>query len=456
MSDRHFELPANPSLEYYRKQAKRLLHEFAAGDQEAAARVAETLGDRAAERFLLSDAQFVLAQEHGFRTWAEFRASIDSRTGDDRPVARLLGMSVSYFDSRADTLLAELHRNDPTALERLRTQVPRHADTSDASTLDLRDARLVLAREVGFPTWLDLVTHMEKAGRNQAELRQRWQQLEPELAALRAGDTGRLVGLSPDHANDLLHALALPEKVPGGQLGRELGVPLPAVAVLIEKATNLQVPLAHAARHNRVEFIRLLLEAGADPGVRHEAHTPLENAIYDGCTEAVDLLAEHGGLTPVTLWTYAACGRVDLVQGCFDAQGALRPGTASPRPDLMHLPGFATRRLTDDPDELLAEAFVHACQHGRTEVVRWFLDHGVPPNATSYHARTGLHWAIPGSHVEVVRLLLERGADPSIREGMFNADADGILHLALVTRPHHPTTKELDDLIAAHQPVDRG
>ena len=62
MPDRHFELPAHPDLEYYRKQAKHLLHTYETGDAAAQARVADVLGDRAAERFLLSDAQFVLAQ----------------------------------------------------------------------------------------------------------------------------------------------------------------------------------------------------------------------------------------------------------------------------------------------------------------------------------------------------------------------------------------------------------
>jgi len=85
MPDRHVELPAHPDLEYYRKQAKHLQRTYATGNT-AQARVADVLGDRAAERFLLSDAQFVLAQEHGFRTWAEFRAHIQSRsTTDDRP-----------------------------------------------------------------------------------------------------------------------------------------------------------------------------------------------------------------------------------------------------------------------------------------------------------------------------------------------------------------------------------
>jgi hypothetical protein len=38
----------------------------------------------------------------------------------------------------------------------------------------------------------------------------------------------------------------------------------------------------------------------------------------------------------------------------------------------------------------MAEAFVHACQHGRTEVVRWFLDRGLNPDVAPYFGRTGL------------------------------------------------------------------
>ena len=97
MPDRHFELPAHPDLGYYRKQAKHLQRSYETGDAAARARAADVLGDRAAERFLLSDAQFVLAQEHGFRNWAEFRADIESQSSiGDRPVARLWGAPGSY------------------------------------------------------------------------------------------------------------------------------------------------------------------------------------------------------------------------------------------------------------------------------------------------------------------------------------------------------------------------
>jgi len=139
--DRHFELPAHPSLEYYRKQAKHLQHAHEAGDVAAEARVADVLGDRAAERFLLSDAQFVVAQEHGFRTWAEFRADIQSRgTAEDRPVSRLAGISPGGYASMADALLTDLGHDDPGALQRLRAYVPRHSDAIDASAAELGDA----------------------------------------------------------------------------------------------------------------------------------------------------------------------------------------------------------------------------------------------------------------------------------------------------------------------------
>jgi hypothetical protein len=104
-------------------------------------------------RFLLSDAQFVLAQEHGFRIWAEFRAHIQSRGAtEDRPVSRLAGMSPGSYASVADAQLTDLRRNDPGALQRLRAYVPRHSAATDASTAELRDARLIIARELGFPT----------------------------------------------------------------------------------------------------------------------------------------------------------------------------------------------------------------------------------------------------------------------------------------------------------------
>jgi hypothetical protein len=58
-------------MEYHRKQAKALVRAYRSGDAEAVARAESVLGERARERFLLSDAQHVIAREQGQRTWSE-------------------------------------------------------------------------------------------------------------------------------------------------------------------------------------------------------------------------------------------------------------------------------------------------------------------------------------------------------------------------------------------------
>ena len=447
MPDRHFERPAHPNLQYYRKQAKRLQHTYETGDAAAQGRVADVIGDRATERFVLSDAQFVVAQEHGFRNWAELRAHIQNgSTTEDRPVSRLL-VGSSLYASLADALLTDLRRNDPGALRRLRAYVPRHSATTDASAAELRDARLIIARELGFPTWRELVSGAEKSIRDLDDRQEKFRRMRPQAEALLAGDTGRLAQLTAEQADTLLYMLALPEAIPGARLDEELGVPRAAVDVLVGKATDLDLPLTWAASSNRVEYVRLLLGAGADPGTRTGGTTPLENAIYAGDTQVVDLLSEHG-IAPPALWTYAACGRLDLVRACFDADGWLRSDAAASRPDPADFGPFPARiPATSDPEEIIAEAFVHACQHGRTEVVHWFLDYGVSPDVAPYFGRTGLHWAVMHSQLEVVRLLLERDADPSVRDEMLHADADAMLRVFFATRWHDPVTQQLRQLL---------
>jgi hypothetical protein len=217
----------------------------------------------------------------------------------------------------------------------LRAYVPRHTTATSAVTAELRDARLIIARESGFPTWQELLSFTEKSRRDLDERQEKRRRLHREAEALLAGDTDRLTA---EQADTLLDMLAGPETIPGVRLEKELGVPRAAVEVLIGKATGLDAPLIQAVRSNRVEYVRLLLEAGADPGARLWGSTPLENAILSDSTEIVDMLAEHG-IVPQALWTYAACGRLDLVQACFDADGNLRPDAASAHPNLADAAG---------------------------------------------------------------------------------------------------------------------
>lgn len=62
-------------MEDHRKDAKALVRAFRDGNADAIRRAERALGERAHARFLLSDAQHVVAFEQGHRTWKELRAA---------------------------------------------------------------------------------------------------------------------------------------------------------------------------------------------------------------------------------------------------------------------------------------------------------------------------------------------------------------------------------------------
>jgi hypothetical protein len=95
--------------EYYRKGAKSLLRAFHDGDPEAAERAQKALGERSRDRFLLSDAQFVVAREHGHRSWAEFKQAMHEAAvePDDRLERLVLALSRARagWGERGETVL---------------------------------------------------------------------------------------------------------------------------------------------------------------------------------------------------------------------------------------------------------------------------------------------------------------------------------------------------------------
>src|SRR5262245_38275053 len=75
-------LPARPSQESLRKQAKKLTREIAAANPEAIA-PARTQLPNAELPLSHRDAQLVLAREYGYTGWQELMAEVHRRLGQD-------------------------------------------------------------------------------------------------------------------------------------------------------------------------------------------------------------------------------------------------------------------------------------------------------------------------------------------------------------------------------------
>ena len=93
-------LPAAPSLEQLRNQAKDLLRAHRAGDGAARDRVAAH-HPRPAEPLKLSGAQLVIAREHGFGSWPRLRAYVDRVTAHGPGLQHAYHEDLEYYDDRA-------------------------------------------------------------------------------------------------------------------------------------------------------------------------------------------------------------------------------------------------------------------------------------------------------------------------------------------------------------------
>jgi hypothetical protein len=103
-------LPSHPSFESLRKQAKKLVRQFAAGDADALARVHDQLPG-ATVPLALRDAQLVVAREYGFAGWKDLRAAL----------IRLEGKGLEWAAAEAE---GAIHDNNVERLAQLIREYP--------------------------------------------------------------------------------------------------------------------------------------------------------------------------------------------------------------------------------------------------------------------------------------------------------------------------------------------
>ena len=477
------DLPARPSLDHLRREARDLLRAAQAGDPAAVGRIRAVSAAPT-----LASAQLALAREYGFASWARLKAAVEARTTDlARQAEMFCEASIRDWTGRAVRMLAA-H--------------PELAGYSFATAVVLGDAARVqaeIAPDPGRATRVDARTGWTPL---HAACASRWNRLDPARA------DGLLAV-----ARLLLDAGADPVGRAGGQRGRGGWTPLrcavagatnpPIVALLLERgavpddhdlylagfggddhqslrlmlrhvgdvAGTAEMALAAPISQNDAEGVRLLLEAGADPRrYADDDGAPASaacEAVRSGCSaELLELLLAHGaepgrfgrdGRSPYALARVE--GRADL------ADVLLRYGAADDTTDTDRLvAALASRRpraavrqqLTQDPglaDRLTgaqrAAALIRAAETGRVSAISLMLELGFPVGARGGDdGVTALHAAAYHGSAAAVRLLAERGADLEARDATWDSTP---LEWAAVGSGERPAGNPSPDWIATVQ-----
>ena len=438
-------LPARPSLEHLKKQAKALLREFTAGDADAVAAFSPRRANAPAPK--LADAQHALARLYGFSSWTTLKQHVESLTGDDPAAA--LAAAVRLDD-------AERVRDVLARFPALKTRLDEAMHEGDFGATPLIAAVNQRNHE--------MVDVLLDAGAN-IDQRSHWW----------AGSFGVLGG-SPEMNAHLLARGATVDAHAAARLGmldrlRELVEADPSV--VHARFGDGQTPLHVAAT---VEIAEFLLHHGADIDaldVDHES-TPAQYLIRER-QDVVRLLVARGCRTDILIG--CALGDVELVRRHLDADPESVRTVVSPRWFPMSNPqaggviynwvlgnGMSAHAVArvfahDDvsqllmartPDDLLlaiacesgddadiaellaadpdavaalpADTLMRlpaAAQRGETGTVRRMLGAGWPPSVANESGATALHWAAYKGDAEMVRLLLDHSADVTAVDGRF-------------------------------------
>jgi ankyrin repeat protein len=467
-------VPPRGNLEFYRKAAKALLRAARSADAEAAARLRsrvprlQKVSGPLPTDIALHDAQLTIARENGFDSWPRLYAYLTGGPSQQRARFRPHVRGFQWYEERVPGIV-QMHRAGlPQSLAEIRRHHPKFHNASDeaiaAANFTKEDARLVLADEHGFENWDAFKTHIEAIAAGQTA--------EPFTAAFDAiqneqlDELKLLLARQPD--------LATAEGTNGSTLlNLACSMRRPKMCLLliehgadVDQATTRGVtPLHQAAYNNQPHLIELLLAAGASPAVEAygDGGTPLVMALFWGHDAARELLAQHG-LVPDNLRVAAGVGRLDLLAECVTATGDLTPQASAHRGFYRPHTSFPLWHPTSDRQQVLDEAFVYASRNnqiaalefllakganidgdpyrgtallwaawcGRNGVVEWLLDHGAQVNRratfggpTHGQGITALHLVAQSDRLDLAKLLVQRGADATICDEIYNSPTWG-------------------------------
>jgi ankyrin repeat protein len=326
------------------------------------------------------------------------------------------------YEREAKALYDALQARDNAALWNFKWMHPhfRGKTVTDVKpdTLDIDDARLVVAHEYGFPAWFNLIEFAEEVGHDGPSAN-----FERAVEAVISGDMDTLKEIIRAH----------PEVV------RSRSARFHRATLLHYVAANGVEGFRQKTPPNAMEVARLLLEAGADPDALammydhlcttmsmlvSSAHPAGAGLQGDLAELLLDYGAKHQG--PGSEWQSDIMTALAFGYRKTAERLATRGAPSDTLPAAAGLGRVAeTTRLLPTADERSRHvALALAAQHGHADVVKVLLDAGEDPNQfcpEGFHSHaTPLHNAISAGQENVVRLLLDRGARTDIKDTLFD------------------------------------
>lgn len=347
-------------------------------------------------------------------------------------LARLLGVPITPFVQhsfdRAVSAIEDSVRNAPRPFA-------------------LADAQFLIARAHGFESWPAFAAAVEPPVETDPVRRE----FEAAADAVVNGDLATLESLvrgTPDlvharsyrvHGATLLHYVAangvedFRQKTPPNALAvarflLEAGAEVDGLANTYggdkyQTTMNLLVSSTHPADAGlQAPLAHLLLDFGAAINGLEDDGSPLVTALAFGYSESAEALAARGARIDNVI-TAAAVGRLELVRSFVVDPATLRAGTPVQGPLWFVWPVGARAQI-----EL---ALVWASRFGREPVVRFLLDQGVDPGARDSDSMTALHWAAAARCMDLVAMLIERGAPLEVRNTWGGTVLDSTVYFAV-------------------------
>jgi uncharacterized protein len=436
-------LTSDSTLDTLKKEAKRWLKAIRSGDTRAKQRLLVAMGGAPPTAPGLRDVQLALAREYGLPGWNALRQALDdlmlarrshaerveivlrsSMWGGDRiAAARILGgwpeiSADNLYTAVATGNLAEVERRllaDPTAAAR------------KGGPLDWEPLLyLAYARLPGGEAGLEIARALlDRGGNPNASWTDAW----GNVFTVVTGVIGQGEGDQPPH----------PQAVALFSLLIESGAnpydtqALYNTSITRDDTTWLEMLWTQSERRGKVELWRAATENKIGGNIpRNALDYLLGNAVaYNHVTRAEWLLIH--GADPNGLHAYskrplreeALVYGYDTMAELLVTHGAIAQpleGQAAFHAACMRLDQKAARAVVSQYPECLsdAELMLTAARAGRADVVSLLLELGMNVDVMDDTEQRGLHNAVAGGAIEVVRLLVAHGADidrPTTRYG---------------------------------------